>query len=450
MRGTPSATEQRLVRFRRRITSAMAIGITVGCVLMAPIRIWQFTVTGDVFRLLGGGVVIFGAVFCAVSLRALIRGELERAGRFLLISMISCMVAVGVVDQPGLALLAMTGGAPMLYILGLALGALERRALWQLFLPVTFGVTLVVRQLVNPIEWLRDPSEFAVIVLCGFVAIYMSCRLADELFLIMREGLRESEEARIEAERANQTKGLFLATMSHELRTPLNVIIGYAELIDELLDDPDVERVEIRRDVERVRGAAEHLLSMIADVLDMSKIEAGQVTICLESVGLPRLVAGLVEHARPLLARRANTLEVVHDPAAVELESDAIKVRQVLLNLLSNAAKFTESGVITLRVVNEARAGVDGVLFAVSDTGIGIPADRIGELFKPFTQVDASTTRLYGGTGLGLAICRSFAERLGGTLTVESELGVGSTFALWLPRRHADAPPPALAEASPA
>ena len=160
--------------------------------------------------------------------------------------------------------------------------------------------------------------------------------------------------------------------------------------------------------------------------------------------GKPSIGLGIVRQSR------ANTLEVVHDPAAVELESDAIKVRQVLLNLLSNAAKFTESGVITLRVVNEARAGVDGVLFAVSDTGIGIPADRIGELFKPFTQVDASTTRLYGGTGLGLAICRSFAERLGGTLTVESELGVGSTFALWLPRRHADAPPPALAEASPA
>jgi signal transduction histidine kinase/DNA-binding response OmpR family regulator len=230
-------------------------------------------------------------------------------------------------------------------------------------------------------------------------------------------------------EMASEHKSAFLASMSHELRTPLNAIIGYSEMLYETAQDEEQE--EFLPDLVKIRDAGRHLLGLINDILDLSKIEAGKMDLYLEEVD----VSGLVEEVRsiiePLAAANENRLEVVCPPALGRLNTDRTKLKQSLLNLLGNAGKFTHQGRIRLGV---RRAG-DEILFIVSDTGIGMTAEQQGRLFQAFSQADASTTRRYGGTGLGLAITKHFCEMLGGSISVESTQGQGSTFTITLPDR---------------
>jgi signal transduction histidine kinase/CheY-like chemotaxis protein len=230
-------------------------------------------------------------------------------------------------------------------------------------------------------------------------------------------------------EMASEHKSAFLASMSHELRTPLNAIIGYSEMLYETAQDEGQE--EFLPDLAKIRDAGRHLLGLINDILDLSKIEAGKMDLYLEEVDL----AGLVEEVRsiiePLAAANENRLEIVSPPALGRLHTDRTKLKQSLLNLLGNAGKFTHQGRIGLEV---RRAGSE-VLFIVSDTGIGMTAEQQGRLFQAFSQADASTTRRYGGTGLGLAITKHFCEMLGGDISVESTQGQGSTFTITLPDR---------------
>ena len=229
---------------------------------------------------------------------------------------------------------------------------------------------------------------------------------------------------------ASQHKSQFLANMSHELRTPLNAIIGVTEMLRE-----DAEALQ--QDLEpldRVLGAARHLLALINDILDLSKIEAGRMELQLETFALAPLIAGAVKTIEPLAAKNANQVAVNCDAAIGTLYADQMRLRQALLNLLSNANKFTDHGTITIEAQQGEEDGRDWVTIAVADTGIGMTAEQMGKLFQEFSQADASTTRKYGGTGLGLAISKRFCQMMGGDISVASEQGKGSTFTIRLPR----------------
>ena len=237
-----------------------------------------------------------------------------------------------------------------------------------------------------------------------------------------------AEEARVAAEQASRTKSAFLANMSHELRTPMNAIIGYSEMLIEEVEE--MEPDEARADLGKIHAAGKHLLSLINDVLDLSKIEAGKMTLHLEDFEVATLVDEVVGTIQPLVAKNGNELRVSLAQGCGAMRADLTKTRQALLNLLSNASKFTDKGVVELVVSSDERA----VRFEVRDTGIGMTADQLGRLFEAFVQADSSTTRKYGGTGLGLAISRRFCRMMGGDITVDSALGKGSVFTVMLPR----------------
>lgn len=242
---------------------------------------------------------------------------------------------------------------------------------------------------------------------------------------------RELKEAKVAAEAANATKSQFLATMSHELRTPLNAIIGYTEMMQEEAEDNGHE-VYVP-DLKKVHSSARHLLALINDVLDLSKIEAGKMDLYLETVEVRPLIDDVVSVVSPLVDKKANKLSVSLGPNLGQIHADITKVRQSLFNLLSNASKFTERGTISLDVYRLWHEGSEWFRFEVKDTGIGMNKEQLGRMFQAFTQADASTTRKFGGTGLGLVISRNFCQMMGGDITVESEEGKGTKFTITLP-----------------
>ncbi len=252
------------------------------------------------------------------------------------------------------------------------------------------------------------------------------------------ELLRTKEAAEV----ASRTKSQFLANMSHELRTPLNAIIGYSEMLQE---DAEADgQDDAASDLLKIKKAGKHLLVLINDILDLSKIEAGKMELFLEDFDLAEMTGEVAGMAQTLVSNKNNTLLVECSENSGLMHADLTKIRQSLFNLLSNAAKFTENGTITLRVRREG----EDIVFQVADTGIGMSAEQQGRLFEAFSQADASTTRKYGGTGLGLAITRRFARMMGGDVTLQSVPGEGSTFTLSLPvmvRELAESPGDPLA-----
>ncbi|MBK7829152.1 ATP-binding protein [Nannocystis sp.] len=232
---------------------------------------------------------------------------------------------------------------------------------------------------------------------------------------------------------ATRAKDHFLSTMSHEIRTPLNAIIGYGEL---LLED----RTDIEADARRIIRSGRYLLTLVSEVLDLAKIEAGKVELCWERFTISSVIREIAEMTQPMVDSSSSVLEVVVDDAVGAMEADVGKLRQILLNLLSNAAKFTERGVIRLIVAARSDDRDSPIVFRVSDTGIGMTEEQLARVFEPFVQADPTTTRRYGGTGLGLAICGHFADLMGGTIAVQSVPGRGTTFELVMPRWRGDGP----------
>ena len=242
--------------------------------------------------------------------------------------------------------------------------------------------------------------------------------------------------AREAAEQANRTKSAFLANMSHELRTPMNAIIGYSEMLVEEAEDRHQE--SFIPDLNKIHSAGKHLLGLINDVLDLSKIEAGKMTLYLEDFVISTMIAEVAATIQPLVAKNSNRLVCECAPSLGSMHADVTKIRQTLFNLLSNAAKFTHEGTITLTAFREFSGGIEFVSFRVADTGIGMTPEQLGKLFNAFVQADASTTRKYGGTGLGLAISRKFCQFMGGDVTVTSEHGKGTVFTAFVPVRVVD------------
>jgi signal transduction histidine kinase len=247
----------------------------------------------------------------------------------------------------------------------------------------------------------------------------------------LKLAFEQLDAARLTAEQANIAKSQFLATMSHELRTPLNAIIGYCEILREVAEDRAAEQ-EVE-DLNRIHGAAHRLLALINDVLDLSKIESGSMRAHIESIDIDALLEEAIATVRPAATANGSTLAIEHRNALGTADTDGFKLSQCLLNLLSNAAKFTHDGQIKLRVARETQDGADWLVFDVIDTGIGIAVGVQAQLFQPFVQADASTTRAYGGTGLGLAITRRLARIMGGDVTMKSAPGQGSAFTLRVP-----------------
>ena len=256
----------------------------------------------------------------------------------------------------------------------------------------------------------------------------------------IRDAEHKLEAARDEAEAANRAKSTFIANMSHELRTPLSAIIGYAEMLAEEIEDGTAAS-DLARDVTKIEGNARHLLGLINNVLDLSKVESGKMEAFSETFEVKQMAEDVASTVGALMDKKGNTFVLRVGETVGTMHSDVTRVRQVLLNLLSNAAKFTENGTITLAVDRQARPGkVDRMRFTVSDSGIGMSADQLAKLFQRFQQADASTTRQFGGTGLGLALTKAFAALLGGDVVVRSTEGEGSTFEVLLPTVLGDGP----------
>lgn len=259
----------------------------------------------------------------------------------------------------------------------------------------------------------------------------------------LRNAIYDVRKAKDSADEANAAKSIFLANISHELRTPLNAIIGYSEMLhDEMGDQQDLDRPQVQQDLEKIIRSGQQLLSLINDVLDFSKIETGKMSLHCETFQPAEIINQVCDSLMPLLRERHNELKISDLDTLTTLYNDSAKFRQIFTNLLSNACKFTLKGNISVFARNlPERPG--WVEFAVRDTGIGMNQEQQSRVFEAFVQADPSTSANYGGTGLGLAICRDYCEMMGGSISVDSEPGSGSTFKVLLPSdpelAHADA-----------
>jgi len=268
----------------------------------------------------------------------------------------------------------------------------------------------------------------AIIIFSLIILLFVGLRRADKKRLSSEVYARECAMERDSAQQANNTKSGFLANMSHELRTPLNAIIGYSEMLEE--EARELGQSKVAKDLNYIDKAAHHLLALINDILDLSKIEAGKIELSPRMVDIPSLVKEVCNTVRPLAEDNGNELEFKVSTVVDKVYIDDTKLKQILLNLLSNACKFTKDGKVLLKVINSSE---HWIVFEVRDSGIGLTKEQQEKVFDAFVQADTSTTRKYGGTGLGLAICKRFCKLMGGEVSVASEVGVGTIFTIKLP-----------------
>lgn len=332
---------------------------------------------------------------------------------------ISTLILIG-------AVLMCLAGAGTWKVMSL-LGENRYRTTWRLlFIMICF---FELGYVVTAVMILVDSQSLSLVItgtvfMAGALFVYLVVRLGS----LTIQDLQATTEA---AEAANQAKSSFLANMSHELRTPLNAIIGYSEMLQE--DAEDLGEEGFVTDLKKINSAGKHLLALINDILDISKIEAGKMDIYLETFSVPDLIREVTDTIAPLIDKNHNTLKVEAGLTLGYMHADLTKVRQALFNLLSNASKFTEKGTIRLEAYRDEAGQQPWIVFKVIDSGIGMTEEQTAKLFTAFTQADASTTRKYGGTGLGLAISKRFCQMMGGDIFVESAFGQGSTFTVRLP-----------------
>ena len=268
-------------------------------------------------------------------------------------------------------------------------------------------------------------------------------RMSDEVNALIDLKTKEMAVARDEARDASSAKSRFFANMSHELRTPLNAIIGYSEML--LEDCEDLGNEDMIPDLKKITNSSKHLLSLINNVLDLSKIEAGKMDMYFTPFSIDTMIETIKDVSGPLASKNNNEF-IIKNNVEGEMKSDETKLRQCIVNFLSNAFKFTENGQVALVINLHERDGLEFVNFDIKDTGIGMNEEQLGKLFDTYTQAERSTSAKYGGTGLGLSISKHFAEMMGGGVEVTSEVGKGSTFSIFVPRTSIDDEEPVSGE----
>ena len=271
-------------------------------------------------------------------------------------------------------------------------------------------------------------NSFSLIFIIAALTYYYS--LASEI------NEKRLNRARHQADIANKSKSAFLANMSHELRTPLNAIIGYSEMLHE--DEEERGHEENASDLKKISNAGNHLLALINNILDLSKIESGKTEFEYQDVNIVQLIDDVVSTIEPMSKKENNILSIDMDKNINTFCIDSTRLKQILFNLLSNACKFTRNGTIEIKVYTEKQLDKEWIYFCISDTGIGIAKDKLIQLFEPFSQADITTTRLYGGTGLGLTISKHYITLMNGFIDVKSELGKGSSFTVKFPNANKD------------
>ena len=345
--------------------------------------------------------------------------------------------------RPGMSVLHVVAGLAMIHLTTLhpsyagglyavmVFFALLARAQFQFSTFINAGLLVAFAVLLNRPDDVAATVVDVSVLFSAVVVISLGAYVKERSDRIGFVQERAAAEARDRALAANRAKSTFLANMSHELRTPLNAVIGYGEMLQEDMKVAGLD--DCVADLEKIVASGKHLLGLINDILDLAKIEAGKVEVLAESFDVRDLVDDVAATVKSLIERNGNRLERVVGGAVGSMRSDSMRVRQILMNLLSNAAKFTKQGTITIEVRREHAENRDWIVFCVKDTGIGMTTAQQDRIFDAFRQADASTTRDYGGTGLGLTITMHFSSLLGGEITVSSKAGEGSQFDVKLP-----------------
>tara|TARA_B100000686_G_scaffold177543_1_gene184536 strand:+ start:1214 stop:2533 length:1320 start_codon:yes stop_codon:yes gene_type:complete len=420
--------------FRRHLTRQVASFAIVVCLGIASLNVWEGMTSGSPYKIgMAIGMGLNVVLFCISILAQRVVPHRDDISLISTLAAGPCtLLTVLIFEAPTITMATVTGALAMLLFLPQVLhSGLIRLTVWGLVLGGCYITGLGVRMALRGFDLASSVAELIVLV-CGPCSLIIILWMIVHSILIQKEALRqEIHEQNQELKRVNEVKSRFLANMSHELRTPLNAIIGYTELILEELEDTSDESATWNQDLLKVQDTSHHLLALIADVLDLSKVEASQMKVEHFEVSLTSFCQEVVELCKPLMLKHHNTLLLDLDiPDDMVIVTDRTKLRQILFNLLSNSAKFTSQGQVTLRVRQQDAAHL---IISVSDTGIGIPESMKERLFEPFEQADSSTTRVHGGTGLGLTLVKALSVLLGGEVSMESQVQQGTTFYVMLP-----------------